>query len=172
MAFELSKSLNGLLNSLSVPSLGPEQRADSMPLSRLKDKLETTISQANLRGENADLVRSTVLLWHDHLNESHTISQGINSSDGSYLHAIMHRREPDYSNAQYWFNRTGNHPAFRQVHQRAEEFLDPFELHRKTGWNVEYTGMVDAVSQVHGECDLLQQVQRIEFEVLLERFCS
>ena len=172
MAFGLSKSLNGLLNTVSVPSLGPERRAGSMPLSLLKDELETAISQANLRGENADLVRSTALLWHDHLDESHKISQGINSSDGSYLHAIMHRREPDYSNAQYWFNRTGNHPAFRQVHQRAEEVLGAFELHRETVWENEYNGMVDAVSHMDGDCDFLQQVQRIEFEVLLERFCT
>ena len=95
MAFDLSKSLNAIFNTSSLPSLGPELRTASLPLSRLKDELETAISQADVSDENSDLVRSSALLWHDYLDESHTISQDINSSDGSVLHAIMHRREPD-----------------------------------------------------------------------------
>ena len=175
MAFELSKSLNGLLNTLSVPSLGPEQRADSMPLSRLKDELETTISQANLRGENAVLVRSTAMLWHDHLDESHTISQGINNSDGSFLHAIMHRREPDYPNAKYWFNRVGKHDAFPDIFNRAKTILTGTSLAHLINSKWDSFAMVDSVSRAKidsKEYALLQQVQQIEFEVLLNRFCN
>ena len=39
-------------------------------------------------------------LYHDFLDESHTISQEIGSTTGSYWHGIMHRREPDASNAE------------------------------------------------------------------------
>ena len=38
-------------------------------------------------------------------HESHTISQSIETPSGNYWHAIMHRREGDYSNAKYWFRR-------------------------------------------------------------------
>lgn len=51
-------------------------------------------------------------LWNDFLSESHAISQEIESTSGSYWHGVMHRREPDYENSNYWFRRVGSHPVF------------------------------------------------------------
>lgn len=53
-----------------------------------------------------------VWLLHDFLDESHTISQRITTPSGSFWHGIMHRREGDFSNAKYWFDRAGDHPVF------------------------------------------------------------
>src|SRR5688572_8078834 len=56
-----------------------------------------------------------VWLLHDFLDESHTLSQGIDTSAGSFWHGIMHRREGDFSNAKYWFRHTGRHPAMGPI---------------------------------------------------------
>jgi hypothetical protein len=55
---------------------------------------------------------SGLWLLHDFLDESHTISQNIATPSGSFWHGIMHRREGDFSNAKYWFDRVGDHPVF------------------------------------------------------------
>ncbi len=60
-------------------------------------------------------------LWFDYLTESHQISQRISSPSGSYWHGIMHRREPDYPNAKYWFDRVGEHPIFTPLANEATQ---------------------------------------------------
>jgi hypothetical protein len=58
---------------------------------------------------------SGLWLLHNFLDESHSISQSIATSSGSYWHGIMHRREGDFSNAKYWFDRVGDHPVFASL---------------------------------------------------------
>src|SRR2546426_5983164 len=41
-------------------------------------------------------------LYVDNLERSHTVSQGIETSTGSFWHGIMHRREGDFSNSHHW----------------------------------------------------------------------
>ena len=175
MAFDLSKSLNAIFNTPSPPGLGPERRADALPLSKLENDLEFAVLQSGVSSVHADLVRSAALLWHDHLDASHTLSQDIRSSDGSFLHGIMHRREPDYPNAKYWFNRAGVHDAFPDIFNRAKTILTGTSLAHliKSEWDS--FAMVDSVRQARSssvDYELLQQVQQIEFEVLLKRFCN
>ena len=175
MAFDLSKSLNAIFNTPSPPGLGPERRADALPLSELENDLESAVSQSGISVDKADLVRSAALLWHDHLDASHTLSQDIHSSDGSFLHAIMHRREPDYPNAKYWFNRVGTHDAFPDIFNRAKTILTGTSLAHLINSEWDSFAMVDSVSRAKvdsKEYALLQQVQQIEFEVLLNRFCN
>ncbi len=64
---------------------------------------------------------SGLWLLHDFLEESHQISQQINTPAGSYWHGIMHRRDGDLSNAKYWFRRTGNHPIWPELCEMAAQ---------------------------------------------------
>jgi hypothetical protein len=49
-------------------------------------------------------------LWHD-LNDdwdtAHTIVQALNDISANWIHAYLHRKEPDIWNAKYWYNRCG-----------------------------------------------------------------
>ncbi|HMP83590.1 MAG TPA: hypothetical protein PKA41_12895 [Verrucomicrobiota bacterium] len=164
-----------LLDTPLPAEIGPTARDGTRPAAELDAELERLSFAAGFSPQRRQLVRALVLLWHDHLNESHSIAQGIENADGSYVHAIMHRREPDYWNAKYWFRRVGKHPAFGKVAQRVEELLEERgagELRRKLlprgGWDA--FAFVDACENGEGGCELLREVQKIEFIALLEHF--
>ena len=49
-------------------------------------------------------------LWYDGKNDwtgSHNIAQEIDDKNGSWVHAYLHRKEGDISNARYWYSRAG-----------------------------------------------------------------
>src|SRR5439155_10659430 len=113
-----------LIRTPDLPDLGPRPRASRLPLGDLGDKLDGFIQESKLSPALQPVVRSAALLWHDYLDESHTISQNIHNADGSFLHAIMHRREPDYGNAKYWFQRVGRHRSFSDIAKQVTRLLE------------------------------------------------
>ena len=40
-------------------------------------------------------------------NGAHELIQDVNSQEASWLHAYLHRKEGDESNARYWYGRAG-----------------------------------------------------------------
>ncbi|MBX3414058.1 MAG: hypothetical protein KF708_15330 [Pirellulales bacterium] len=73
---------------------------------------ELFAGQKIVDGAMARCCLSALWLYHDYLDESHALSQEIETPSGSYWHGIMHRREPDSSNAKYWFRRVRQHEIF------------------------------------------------------------
>jgi len=65
-------------------------------------------------------------LLHGELDRAHKIAQEIETPEGSFWHAIMHRREPDAANSAYWFRRVGKHPLFPALRERVAVLLADF----------------------------------------------
>ena len=117
---------NDFLESIDtgdMPDIGPDVRSSVCSSALLEQK----VNDLGLDAMFVPFVRSAALLWHDHLDASHDISQNIPSSEGSFLHGIMHRREPDYPNAKYWFRRAGNHSSYPVLSSKLEDYLKAIE---------------------------------------------
>ena len=53
------------------------------------------------------------------LEDAHRIVQDFDTPEARYWHGIVHRREPDYSNAKYWFRQLGHHAVFDDLRETA-----------------------------------------------------
>ena len=170
-----------LLATCELPSIGPEPRQSRLSIPELEKQLGFIFPKAGLSATQQSLIRSLVFLWHDHLDESHSLSQEIHTPDGSFLHGILHRREPDYWNAKYWFNRVGSHASFPEISRRAGAFLDnnsagELKAQLLPGNRWDPMAFVDACEAAlkrkdSRQIELLERLQEIELRVLLEQFC-
>lgn len=52
-------------------------------------------------------LKTLAWLYLDELARAHEICQSMEGPTGAELHAIVHRREGDFWNAQYWYRRAG-----------------------------------------------------------------
>jgi hypothetical protein len=172
------KELQQFFDTRDTPELGPGPRAGVRALATLQDQFNRSAGVAALCDSRRELVRALVLLWHDHFDAAHTIAQAVETPDGSYVHGILHRREPDYGNAKYWFRRVGEHAAFAAVadHARALPALqaEPAllqELVPEGRWAP--MAFIDACEEAaplpstHARVQLLRSIQAAEFHVLL-----
>ncbi|MDB4637447.1 hypothetical protein OAK47_00770 [Planctomycetaceae bacterium] len=140
--------------------------------------------------ESVTEILAGLLLIHDFLDASHEYSQSIEGMgvdrNGDYWHGIMHRREPDFGNAKYWFRRVGDHPCFVKLaetaHQLVERYKDK-ELHETvqmltaSGWDsivaVDFFQKAHSPSQQGSEWHAFaEELQLSEMLILLTHCCS
>ena len=178
---DLTVSFLELILTPDCPGLGPGIRNTVEKPSEVNAKVRDWSNTRHLNAELIDLLRSAALLWHDHLDASHSISQSIPSATGSFLHGIMHRREPDYGNSKYWFHRVGTHPAYAEIAEQilAQTFGGDISsnlnsLIESGEWDP--FGFVDLVSRElaspadQSMIEELKQIQKIEFQCLVRSF--
>ena len=166
-----------LYRAYGLPGLGPESRAGVLSESEISSQLNAALSEVDATAvELISILKSALLFWHDYLDPSHDISQNLHGADGSYLHGMMHRREPDYWNSKYWFRQSGNHPNLEALTERVAVVLDeiPWTPANAMGQRWDSSKFVDLVD--HGlnrdkseeAIDCLKLLQALEFETLLE----
>lgn len=176
------------LLTFTLPRLAPGASHRDAGIPNVSD-LATAVnrpvaSQTDLQG-----VRAGLLQIHDLLDESHEAAQSIEGEGrraaGDYWHAIMHRREPDYGNARYWFRRVGRHPLHPDLQKFAATVLlqtagDVAETWRtKLGVGAEWNsfGFVEmceqAVRDEEGSLGLAaRRIQWHEMLLLLKHTCE
>lgn len=167
-----------LLADAPLNELGP-----GSPMHERRSALEAITLESLFEGKpvrDEDKARCCVSgLWllYDFLDESHTISQSIPGADGSYWHGIMHRREPDYSNAKYWFRRVGRHEAFEPLLMETASLLktetppaDLDRLVRHGEWDAfHFVDVCQNHCGVGGEGErLCREIQQLEWRVLFD----
>lgn len=121
-----------------------------------------------------------LLQIHDFWDASHTAAQEADDLGearfSAYWHGIAHRREPDASNAAYWFRRVGRHPPLPALGQSARPIL---ESHGDPRWISQLLGqgpwstmaMIDLCNGARPGTSnerLARQLQRLEMQMLLE----
>jgi hypothetical protein len=125
---------------------------------------DTVFQPHTVRDHNmANACRAGVWLYHEFLDEAHTISQDVHTPEGSYWHALVHRREPDFDNSKYWFRQVGAHPIFANLAEVAAELgygnaarWDPFV----------FVDACERAIRTGAEEELCKRVQRVEWELL------
>ncbi|HET6251797.1 MAG TPA: hypothetical protein VFE47_29195 [Tepidisphaeraceae bacterium] len=121
-------------------------------------------------------------LWlrHDALHECHEIVQDLIGPTGSFWHAIMHRREGDFSNAKYWYARCADHRAFRLVSALARDVIGrevtDKSLLQIAGAEYNPDALVDLVAELQDKpqdprLEAAVQLQRMEWEALFH-YCA
>lgn len=109
-------------------------------------------------------------LYFSAFEESHSVSQDLDTPEGSFWHGILHRQEPDAGNASYWFRRVGDHPVFPELHAAASALgysagvrWDPFAF-------INFCDKARRQPGTHAE-DLAIRVQQAEWQLLF-RYCA
>ena len=68
-------------------------------------------------------------LWYDakgQWHEAHEIAQNIHSREGAWVHAYLHRKEGDRSNAGYWYRNAGKSFPDKSLEEEWKELVSTF----------------------------------------------
>jgi len=163
------------------PSLFPAPLASSiaglpypaLDVGQRNDELATLLEELSAAPANQlfspDQMAALWLLAGD-LEQSHQISQSLDTDLGSFWHGVMHRREGDYGNAKYWFRRAGSLACFPALTQAVRDQPQAAAVMPAAFWDAER--FVDLCQQaVLGDDELTRQcelAQWLEWQIVFD----
>lgn len=128
-------ALNGKVQAVEVAAPADRSRRCLPSLTIPASNAEKAWLQSLLTGEplpvanphspETTALRAGLLLMNDFFDASHSCSQSMEGHPhADYWHAILHRREPDYGNAKYWFRHVGRHAIFEELARCVSTLFD------------------------------------------------
>jgi hypothetical protein len=175
-----------------LPDLVPtaERAHDAWLVEHLKAFDAGRLKSRVIARDDAIALAAGVWQINGFLERCHELAQSVdgrgNNRAGDYWHAIMHRREPDYSNAKYWFRRVGHHGIQAFLARDAEDVLSTCSSADASRWQSVLVdkgrqkwnslAFVDLCEQVEDGQDAAlilaaRQIQLIEMVLLLQSTC-
>jgi hypothetical protein len=96
-------------------------------------------------------------------DRAHEVAQSLDSPEGAFWHGIVHRQEPDASNARYWFRQVGEHPVFAKLTEISGSRWDP----------IAFIDICERARQQPGSPPAQQalETQRVEWQLLFD-YCA
>ena len=179
MEFEIDKYgkvFSQIIDIRKLNSLGKGK--ENKKVKSLINDIDLAVAFSPNRIVNDDFAKaclSALWLHHDFLAESHSISQSIYNQSGSFWHGIMHRREGDYWNSKYWFQRVGSHPIFSKLNSEVNKLkeketlqamMDLSEWDPNTFIDLCEQNFRTGTLQEH----LCEKIQQLEWQILFD-FC-
>ena len=96
----------------------------------LKD-FKSTIASRKMHDPLPDALKA---MWHDaagNWERAHDIAQEISEAEGSWIHAYLHRKEGDQSNAAYWYRRAGRPVCNTSLDQQWDDITTVLLQHHR-----------------------------------------
>ncbi len=161
-------------HSVELPELTPmNQRSRLKQIEPMIQNLEEILpGQYDRSSPDFTALRAGLYQWHDALETSHGYSQSAQhrgkNQAADYWHAIMHRREPDYSNSKYWFRHVGNSPVYAKLCRYAQSIST--DLAAGEAWQP--FGFVDFCSRCRQGSDeelIARRIQAVEMVLLMQQ---
>ena len=81
-----------------------------------------------MKNERAELLRSLQLDREGNWDHAHRIAQSVHTTNGSRVHAYLHRKEGDLANASYWYSRAGCPVPDFDLDQEWQQLVDELSV--------------------------------------------
>ena len=164
------------------PELTSGPRPGVLDRRAISQRIDAFLGKVTLRGDSAALMRAATLLYHDHQDDAHDLVADRTDGSAAFLHGIVHRREPDYWNAKYWFRQCELHPAHSTLAARLATWSNPQEVAAARALTLPGTfdpfAFVDAcdscgrVDPKSPQVAILRKIQHAEFEAIVQHLLA